>query len=69
MPGSANDNQRGQKRADCRCALDALFIDKTFDELADQELGKRGAQVVDLTEMPRRRAPLEIDLEVSNGAT
>lgn len=49
--------------------FDALLADKAFDvNWLIQELGKRGAQVV-ISQMPRRRAPLEIDLEVYNGAT
>ena len=44
--------------------FDALLADKAFDvNWLIQELGKRGAQVV-ISQMPRRRAPLEIDLEV-----
>ena len=44
--------------------FDALLADKAFDvNWLIQELDKRGAQVV-ISQMPRRRAPLAIDLEV-----
>lgn len=44
--------------------FEALLADKAFDvNWLIQELDKRGAQVV-ISQMPRRREPLEIDWEV-----
>jgi transposase len=44
--------------------FDALLADKAFDaDWIVEELNQRGAQVV-ISQMPRRKAPLDIDLEI-----
>lgn len=63
MPGQRHDT-KGVRELTADVRFDALLADKAFDvNWLIQELGKRGAQVV-ISQMPRRRAPLEIDLEV-----
>ena len=63
MPGQRHDT-KGVRELIAGVRFDALLADKAFDvNWLIQELGKRGAQVV-ISQMPRRRAPLEIDLEV-----
>ena len=63
MPGQRHDT-KGVRELIADVRFDALLADKAFDvNWLIQELGKRGAQVV-ISQMPRRRAPLEIDLEV-----
>lgn len=63
MPGQRHDT-KGVTELIADVRFDALLADKAFDvNWLIQELGKRGAQVV-ISQMPRRRAPLEIDLEV-----
>ena len=63
MPGQRQDT-KGVRELIADVRFDALLADKAFDvNWLIQELGKRGAQVV-ISQMPRRRAPLEIDLEV-----
>lgn len=44
--------------------FDALLADKAFDaDWIIEELNQRGAQIV-ISQMPRRKAPLDIDLEI-----
>ena len=63
MPRQRHDT-KGVRELIADVRFDALLADKAFDvNWLIQELGKRGAQVV-ISQMPRRRAPLEIDLEV-----
>ena len=63
MPGQRHDT-KGVKELIADVRFEALLADKVFDvNWLIQELGKRGAQVV-ISQMPRRRAPLEIDREV-----
>ncbi|MBO0942257.1 IS5 family transposase [Acidovorax temperans] len=63
MPGQRHDT-KGVKELIADVRFEALLADKAFDvNWLIQELGKRGAQVV-ISQMPRRRAPLEIDREI-----
>ena len=63
MPGQHHDT-KGVRELIADVRFDALLADKAFDvNWLIQELDKRGAQVV-ISQMPRRRAPLEIDREV-----
>ncbi|WP_206407744.1 IS5 family transposase [Pseudomonas oleovorans] len=63
MPGQRHDT-KGVRELIADVRFDALLADKAFDvNWLIQELGKRGAQVV-ISQMPRRRAPLEIDREI-----
>ena len=63
MPGQHHDT-KGVKELIADVRFDALLADKAFDvNWLIQELDRRGAQVV-ISQMPRRRSPLEIDREV-----
>ncbi len=63
MPGQHHDT-KGVKELIADVRFDALLADKAFDvNWLIQELNRRGAQVV-ISQMPRRRSPLEIDREV-----
>ena len=63
MPGQRHDT-KGVKELIADVRFEALLADKAFDvNWLIQEWGKRGAQVV-ISQMPRRRAPLEIDREI-----
>jgi len=63
MPGQRHDI-KGVKELIADVRFDALVADKAFDaNWLIEELNRRGAQVV-ISQMPRRRVPLEIDLEV-----
>ena len=63
MPGQHHDT-KGVKELIADVRFEALLADKAFDvNWLIQELDKRGAQVV-ISQMPRRRAPLEIDREI-----
>ncbi len=63
MPGQRNDIT-GVKELITDVRFESLLADKAF--YADwliEELDRRGAQVV-ISQMPQRRSPLEIDLEL-----
>ncbi len=63
MPGQHHDT-KGVKELIADVRFDALLADKAFDvNWLIQELNRRGAQVV-ISQMLRRRSPLEIDREV-----
>ena len=63
MPGQRHDIT-GVKELIADVRFDALLADKAFDaNWLIEELNRRGAQVV-ISQMPRRRSPLEIDPEV-----
>ena len=63
MPGQRHDT-KGVKELIADVHFEALLADKAFDvNWLIEELNKRGAQVV-ISQMPRRRSPLEIDREV-----
>ena len=63
MPGQRCYN-KGLRELIADVRFEALLADKAFDvNWLIQELDKRGAQVV-ISQMPRRRAPLEIDREI-----
>lgn len=63
MPGQRHDI-KGVQELIADLHFDALVADKAFDACwLIEELSRRGAQVV-ISQMSRRRAPLEIDLEV-----
>ena len=63
MPGQRNDIT-GVKDLIADVRFGALLADKAFDaDWLTQELQKRGIEVV-ISQMPQRRSPLEIDLEV-----
>ena len=63
MPGQRHDIT-GVKELIADVRFDALLADKAFDaNWLIEELNRRGAQVV-ISQMPQRRAPLEIDREV-----
>ena len=65
MPVQRHDT-KGVKEPIADVRFDALLADKTCDvNWLIQELDKRGTQVV-ISQMPRRRSPLEVDLEVYN---
>lgn len=63
MPGQRSDIT-GVKGLIDDVRFDALLADKAFDaNWLIEELKQRGAQVV-ISQMPQRRAPLQIDLEM-----
>ena len=63
MPGQRHDIT-GVKELIADVRFDALLADKAFDaNWLIEELNRRGAHVV-ISQMPRRRSPLEIDPEV-----
>lgn len=60
MPGQRHDT-KGVKELIADVRFNALLGDKAFDaNWLIEELDRRGAQVV-ISQMPRRRSPLEID--------
>jgi len=63
MPGQRNNITR-VKELIADQSFDALLADKTFDaNWLIEELQRRGTQVV-ISQMPHRRSPVEIELEV-----
>ena len=63
MPGQRNDIT-GVKELIADVHFGALLADKAFDaDWLTQELQKRDIEIV-ISQMPQRRSPLEIDLEV-----
>ena len=63
MPGQRHDIT-GVKELIADVRFDALLADEAFDaNWLIEELNRRGAQVA-ISQMPRRRSPLEIDPEV-----